>query len=212
MKPQVKKDFYFKKKYRDLNRFISYYYQIEMTLKVLNKGDKVLEIGIGDRVFSDYLKKMGIDIATCDFDKDLKPDYVADVKNLGVAENSFDVILAYEILEHLPFDDFAKCLKELKRASKKYVIISLPYRSACFEIIIKFPFIRTILKKQFIDIFLRIPLNFEEGISRQHFWEIDKNKFSFKKVRNIITNDFKIIKEFRPPVDYHHYFFILEIV
>ena len=127
------------------------------------------------------------------------------------SENSFDVVLAYEVLEHLPFEEIPKALSELHRVTSKYVFISLPYRSTGFELIIKFPLVRTLFKKLFLDIFLRMPLKFK-GIetSGQHYWEIDGFDYSLKKVRALLEKYFKIVKEVRPVLNHYHKFFILE--
>lgn len=210
--PQVDTKHYFRKKYDTLERFISYFYQIDLLTGVVTDANaKILEIGKGSGVFSDHIKKTGLQITTVDIDGSLKPDYTADVRKLPFQDNAFDAVVAYEILEHLPFEDFEKALQELKRVSKKHVLISLPYRSSGFEFILKLPFIRTLFKKPFLDFFVRWPLRFG-GIktSGQHYWEMDSWKYSFGKVKNILTKTFKITKTFRPPLNYYHYFFVLE--
>lgn len=209
MTTQVKKEHYFKKKYDDLDRFISYFYQINLARET--EPETILEIGKGNGTVSDYLKKLNYKVTTCDFDENLKPDYVADVRKLPFPDNSFDAVLAYEVLEHLPFEDFEKALGELKRVSKKNVLISLPYRSTGFEWMLKFPLIRTLFKRDFLNLFLRIPLKFGGiEVSGQHYWEIDGGKYPLRKVRKILKENLRITKEFRPPLNHYHYFFALE--
>ena len=206
---QVKKEHYFKKKYDDLSRFVSYFYQIDLARSV--NPENILEIGKGNGTVSDHLKKIGFSVTTCDFDKNLNPDIVADVRSIPSADNSFDAILAYEILEHLPFDQFEKCLQELKRISKKYVLISLPYKSTSFEFIFKFPGVRSLFKKDFFRWLFRIPLKFGGiQVSGQHYWEIDLFQYPLRKVRGILAKHFKIIKEFSLPLNSYHRFFLLE--
>lgn len=209
MNSQVNKSHYFQKKYDDLNRFISYFYQVDL-IKSLD-AKSVLEIGKGSGFVSNYLKKAGYKVKTADFDESLKPEYVADVRDLSSVREKFDVVAAYEVLEHIPFEDFGKALGEIAKVSKKYVIMSLPYRSSGFELVLKFPFVRTLLKKPFIDLFLRIPLRFG-GIktSGQHYWEIDSGRWSLGKVRRVIRKYFTIQKEVRPVLNHYHYFFVLE--
>lgn len=221
MNIQVKKDHYSGEKYDDLSRFISYFYQANLAQEVFeyntntrmdtNNTNKILEIGKGNGFFSDYLKKNSYQVTTCDFDKNLSPDIVADVRSLPIPDNSFDLVTAFEILEHIPFEDLPKALGELRRISKKYAIISLPYRSSVFEFIFKFPGIRTIFKKPFLDFAVRIPLKFGGiEVSKQHYWEIDGWKWSLGKVRKKIKEHFKIVKEVRPPLNHYHQFFVLE--
>ena len=206
---QVDKKHYFRKKYDNLGRFISYSYQIDLTDE-LNVG-KILEIGKGNGFFSDYMKKCGLDLTTCDFDANLSPDVVADVRKLPFKDGEFEAAVAFEILEHIPFEDFPKALAELKRVSSRYVVISLPYDSTGFEWIFRFPGIRTILKRDFLNLFLRIPLKFGGiEVSGQHYWEIDRWRYRLPKVRGEIKKHFKILKEVRPPMNHYHYFFVLE--
>ena len=207
--PQVKKEHYFQKRYDDLERFISYFYQIDLARE--DKPETILEIGKGNGTVSDYLKKLDYKVTTCDFDENLKPDYVVDVRKLPFPDNSFDAILAYEVLEHLPFEDFEKALGELGRVSKKIVLISLPYRSTGFEWIFKFPLIKTLFKKDFFDLFLRIPLKFGGiEVSGQHYWEIDGGQYPIRKIRKFLKKNFLILKELRRPLNHYHYFFTLE--
>lgn len=214
--PQVKKEHYLRRKYDTLERFTSYYYQIdsihEAMLSAGNKSDfKILEVGKGNGFVSDYLKKFDYNVTTADFDPELKPDVVADIRKLPFQNGSFDLVMACEVLEHLPFQDFEKTLEELKRVSGKHVMISLPYRSTGFEAVFKFPFVRSLLRTSFLDLFFRIPLKFGGiEVSKQHYWEIDIWKYSFRKIKNIIGKHFKIVKAVRPVLNHYHYFFLLE--
>ena len=202
--------YYRSKKYDNLERFISYYHQIDEARKI--SADSILEIGIGGSVVSDYLKNIGKHITTCDFDKNTGAAIISDVRNIGVNDNSFDLVMACQILEHIPFEDFEKALTEIKRVSKKYVIISLPYRLTYFEMIFKFPFIRTLFKRDFFDFTIKKAIKFS-GFEKsgQHYWEIDQKQYKLKDVRNKINKYFKILNEFSPILNKYHYFFILEL-
>ncbi len=101
-------------------KFITYWHQIHEVQKT--KPKKFLEIGIGDGFVSNYLgKKKKIKVVTFDNDKKLNPDFVGDINFLSkyFPKNSFDTILCAEVLEHLPFSSFKKCLKEMNKISKK---------------------------------------------------------------------------------------------
>ncbi len=212
-KTQKNRSHYFKPKYNNLDRFISYFYQIDLISKLVTDKakDRVLEVGVGAGIGSNYLKMAGFSMFTCDFDKDLNPDYVADIRSIPAEPDSFKVVTAFEVLEHLSFHDFEKALLEMKRISSKYVLISLPYRSTGFEFVFRFPGIRTIFKKNLISFLLRIPLKFG-GIesSGQHYWEIDGFKYKLGKVLKILKNNFKSVKKIRPVLDGYRLFFVLE--
>ena len=123
--------------YDHVNRFISYHYQIEAIRNIKKKN--ILEIGKGNGLVSDYLTKIGLKITTCDISKDLKPDIISSVTDLKIPDKSYDCVVAYQVLEHIPFDDFEKALLEMKRVSKDYVIISIPSPSLYFGFFLVFP-------------------------------------------------------------------------
>lgn len=205
---QVPKKLYYDK-YDNVKRFISYFYQIDI-VRELNP-QKTLEIGIGNKTTTNYLKQRGMKIDTCDFDKELEPDYVADIRKLPFKNKSYDLVMACEIIEHIPWEDVEKALNELHRVSKKHVIISIPYSSIGFEFIFKVPLVSKILKKPFLNLFFRIPYFFL-GIkfSGEHYWEMGRKNYSKRKIRSTFKKHFKIVKEVRPILNSYHHFFVLE--
>lgn len=210
-KVQVKSGHYKKRSYNSLERFISYYYQVDSILQ-LEGVNSLLEIGSGNGIISKHIPIYGIDVTTCDFDANVSPDIVADVRNMPIKDKSYDATVAFQVLEHIPFEDFEKALSEISRISKRYVIISLPYRSSYFEFIFKFPGIRTLFKRNFFDLSMRFPISFGGfETSGQHYWEIDRKKYSLNKVRASLKKFFKIKKEFSPILNKFHYFFLLQV-
>jgi len=209
-KIQVKEGYYVKKKYNSLPRFISYFYQID-TLSSLEDVKDVLEIGPGNKLVSRELENLGYKVTTCDFDESINPDVVSDVRNLPFKDNTFDCIIACQILEHVNYDEFEKVLEKMSKITKKYLIISLPNRHTGFEFIFKFPFIQTLLKKNFLDLNFQIPVKFpgfkESG---QHYWEIDFWTTSQAKVEKSLKRNFEILNKFKPPLNKYHQFYVLK--
>lgn len=209
--PQISSQRYMKKGYITLERSISYYYQLHETMQLVDPGASVFEIGIGSGLVSAQLRQLGYHVTTCDFDETVQPDVVADVRQLPVADSSHDVVMACQILEHLPWDQFGIALAELARVSKRYVLISLPRRHTGFEWIIKVPGIHTLFKRGFLDLFLPIPLKFPGfAESGQHYWEIDQWVTSQAMVRRELEKMFHVRKIFSPPLNKYHVFFVLE--
>lgn len=209
-KPQITDiDYYQKDKYDSVERFITYYYQIFLAKKLACKN--ILEIGIGNGLVSNYLNNSGAQVTTCDFDQANNPDVVADVRQIPLGDGAFDLVMACQVLEHVPFEDFPKILKEFYRLSTKYVIISLPVRSSYFEIVLRLPFVRSLFHRNFLDFYFRKLLNFAGfDSSGQHYWEIDRKKYTFAMIRNAVQEKFHIISEFSPVLNKYHYFLILE--
>ncbi len=205
---QVEKEHYYRK-YDNLPRFISYFYQIDLT-KNLNP-ERILEVGVGNKTVSNYLRQHGFNVTTCDLDKELKPDYVADIAKLPFKDSSYDAVMACEILEHLPWGEVDSALRELHRVTKKYIIVSVACSRAAFELVFRFPRIAKILKRPFINLFFRVPLLFVKIQSRgQHYWEIGRWKYPIGKIRGLLRKKFKILKEVTPVLSSYHRFFILE--
>lgn len=201
------------KEYIDLYRFISYFYQIDLVRKVFStsiKKKSILEVGVGNKIVSDYLKKEGMIVETCDVDESLNPDYIGDIRNMFI-KKKFDVVVAYELLEHIPFekeyDGVKEALVRLYELSKKHVIISIPYSSARFEMV----FNLSVLKRYTKSILFRIPYFFKAiKFNGEHYWEMGRKNYSLNKVRKMLQRYFTIKEEIIPILNSYHYFFVLE--
>lgn len=168
------------------------------------KPKTVLEIGVGNKIVFDCLKREGIEVQTLDVDKELNPDFEGSVEKILLKDNSFDVVLCAEVLEHLPFNKFEQCLKELKRVSKKYVVLSLPHFGPPVKVHFKVPFIKESRKS------FKIPYHPQHKAGGVHYWEIGKKGYSPKKIKAIIAKYFRIKKDFVPFENQYHHFYILE--
>jgi len=173
--------------YMNKRRWNSYWYQIQ---EVKNTNpEKVLEVGIGHGIVSDYLKKLGIEVTTFDINEEREPDVVGNVLNLTehFENNSFDTILCAEVLEHLPFEKFTKALSELAASTKESVVLSLPV----FGLPIHFEF--SVLKKD-INLTTRLPSPIKYEGAQSHHWEINRKGYSKKRVLKEIRLFFKVKK------------------
>lgn len=208
MKPQpeiqVRKKHYLNLAYDSKNRWISYWYQINEIIK--SEPKTILEIGVGNKTVSDYLKKLGYKVTTLDFDKALKPDIVGDIRSYDFKNRTFDAVFAAEVLEHLPFKDFKKALKQIKKVVKKKVIISLPHFSIT-DMYFGIKIIPYISKKEFS---LKVDIPIKHKFLGEHYWEIGKKNYKLARICNEIKSaGFKIDKEYYPKENPRHHFFIL---
>jgi len=97
---QIAKHEYTFEKYTGIDRFSSYWYQLREIMA--SQPDTVLEVGVGESVVANYLKAMTeVAYTSADFAEDLSPDVVADVRALPFADNAYDTVCAFEVLEHL---------------------------------------------------------------------------------------------------------------
>jgi len=192
--------------YSNKERWVSYYHQIKL-VKDLIKSGTVLEVGIGNGVVAKYLDSL-YEVKTVDIIKELNPDYVASVEDLGLlADNSVDVSLCAEVLEHLPFDKFSKCLSELRRVSKDYVVISLPYWGYTFGFRARLPYFGSKTIK------FKVSGVKPHQFKGQHYWEIGKRGFSLKTIKKSIQDSgLHVLKSFWDLDDPYHYYFVLKII
>lgn len=206
---QVSPDQYYKA-YDHLPRFICYFHQIELVKSLSPKT--VLEIGIGNKTVSNYLRQHGYQLTTVDFDRQLEPDYIADVRALPFENDSFDVVLASEIIEHLPWADVDQALSELHRVSKKHVIISVPYCSTCTEFTIRLPTpLQKLLGRMYLDLLIALPHFFRNfKFNGEHYWELGTKGRSVRNFKNLLHKWFKILKEVRPILVPSDRFLVLE--
>lgn len=197
---------YYSDSYTTVFRWISFYHQIELVRRF--QGENILEVGIGDKTSSNYLRRHGINITTCDFDASLEPDVLGDVRQLPFEDNSFHCVSAFEILEHIPWSDVDCALSELSRVSSENVVVSVPYYSPALNMVVKLPKVRRL-----VNLLVRIPIPFirthcpPDG---SHCWEIGRKHFPLKRIRGAIRKWFEIIDESSPPLVPGHYFFTLK--
>lgn len=205
MKPQVSRNHYFNKSYDSKERFISYWHQINEIVRL--EPDSVLEIGIGSGFVSKYLKERDINITTLDFDPNLNPDRVGSVLDIPFEDNSFDIVACYEVLEHLPFEDFNKALAEIYRVSKTYAILSLPDVNRVYHVYGHIPKVG-VLKRLIPLPRLKRPIHNFYG---EHYWEIGKVGYPLSKIiNNIQKSGFKIEETYRVFEHPYHRFFTLK--
>lgn len=95
----------------------------------------ILDVGCGNGVFVNSLREIRPDLEIHAMDRSRKAlEYVktdkteGDIVDMPFNEGSFDCVTCLEVLEHLPKAAYDLAIKELVRVSKKYIIISVPYK------------------------------------------------------------------------------------
>jgi SAM-dependent methyltransferase len=197
--------------YDHLPRFVSYWHQLSEVLKRTDLSTKMLEVGIGNGFTSNYLKSRGYDIQTFDNDPNNKPDYLGDLLNTGFRDGQFDVVLCFQVLEHLPYENFKSALNEMSRVTSKYVVISVPDARRYIEISFKFLFQRLSvnLLQSVPTFFLRNPTKVKEN---GHYWEIGWRGYALSSILRNIPFSLKLEKNYRVPGNAYHHIFVFKKV
>jgi ubiquinone/menaquinone biosynthesis C-methylase UbiE len=192
-------------KFNKKKRVFSYWYQVNEIF--IHSPKNILEIGIGNGFVSDYLRKKGFKVTTLDIDKNLNPDIIGNVLNIPFSNKSFDMVACFEVLEHLPYDNFTKALNEIYRVCYKYTIISLPDINRVCRFNIEIPKLGEIKKLIPIPRFKKVTLK-PGGV---HFWEIGVKNYPLQRIRSDIENVGFIIQNTYRIYEYpFHRFFILK--
>jgi len=94
----------------------------------------VIEVGCGNGVIINTLAEkkgnltrvVGVDLSEYALKFVKVEKYKQNINNLEFLDNSFDCVIASEVLEHLTTSDFQIGLNEIQRISKKYILVSVP--------------------------------------------------------------------------------------
>lgn len=206
--------------YLSRERWISFWYQILEVTQALKwedrilpmegsdpSGRSVLEIGPGPGIVSSVLRNMGVRVTTLDIDERLRPRVVGDVTRLPFADQSFDVVLIAEVLEHIPFSEVPRALRELSRVVRQSIVITLPHYaiftpSFAFKL---FPFVPRAS--------MVFPVSFPvlHRFDGQHYWEIGKWGTSLSQVKQTLTRHtgFLMKKDYLIEENPFHHVFVL---
>lgn len=66
-------------KFENQKHWMHYWHQLNILFSHLSEGDRILEIGVGTRFTSNYLKSKGYHLTTIDIDAKKQPDIVANI-------------------------------------------------------------------------------------------------------------------------------------
>lgn len=207
MKKQVDRNHYNFESYFHKRRWASIWNQLH---EILNLNPvSVLELGPGLGLFKQVAGMFGVCVETLDIDYELSPDYVGSVLELPFSENTYEVTCAFQMLEHLPYEDSLVAFAEMCRVSSFRVVISLPDASSGWSQSITIP------KLGVFNFFIPRPrVNYPvHKFDGDHYCEINKRGYSLDKVLadlTAISRDFGfvLVKNYRVPENPYHRFFV----
>ena len=95
----------------------------EITQRGFPQGTTILDVGGGDGALAWYLKQAGADWQVVLVDPETTG---GDGLNLPFEDNSFELVVSVDALEHIPADSREQFLKELCRVTRKGLFIHYP--------------------------------------------------------------------------------------
>ena len=186
-------------RYESAERWTSYYTQINEVLRFAPQT--CLEVGVGNGIVTDALKRQGVTVTTLDIDGQLEPDVVGSVEQIPLSDGVVDVALCAEVLEHLPFDRFETCVKELARVVRRGIVLSLPHWGYTARLVLDVPGLPKIRWAR------KLPIKKPIVPGGVHYWEIGRSDYPLERVTTILSHSFTIEHEALSPwMPYHHFF------
>jgi ubiquinone/menaquinone biosynthesis C-methylase UbiE len=161
-----------------------------------------LEVGAGSGVLAFLLGRQGKRVITADPYPVVQPNVLAALPSLPLADQCVDASLCFQVLEHLPLDLFPTCLNELRRVSRRWVIVSLPDRTVKIG--------RKAWVRQIIYRVIRHPKHWRpRPIHPQHYWELGPKDVSYDTVVAAARqNGLTLVQQFTNRQNRYHRFFL----
>ena len=110
-------------------------YQVQVLFDLLslipNDVTNILDVGCGDGHITNKLPQnievVGIDISEEALKQVKRKTYLAEITQIPFSEESFDLVMANDVIEHLIDSDYEKAIEEMFRVAKRYVILTVPH-------------------------------------------------------------------------------------
>lgn len=201
---QVDTDHYQFQRYIDKARWMSLWHQLDEIARL--KPRQVLEIGPGAGLFASIARTLGLHVETLDMDPDLKPDHVAPIREMPFAAASFDAVCAFQVLEHLPYEDSLQAFQEMVRVSRRHVVISLP--DAMHALVIQTKLSK--LEWHQLLLPLRLLPARPHQFDGQHYWEVEKKNYSLQRITRDLSRFATLSRTYRVAENPYHRFFVFE--
>lgn len=186
------------------------------TLKALEGVKSILEIGPGEGFAARNLRELGYEYDTLDFEGAHEPTIRADFRALDpeTVSRRYDVVCAFQVLEHFPYQEFPAHLARLRALSTQYVFISLPYSCRGFSVRLNLQNGQSKRKNRRFDFYRGTNLpnrSYRPEFVKEfpwavHYWEIGRKGFKLRRVlRDIEACGLKIQARFHAANPFHYH-------
>lgn len=196
-------------------------YLLQMTIINSLNCKKVLEIGPGEQFVARNLRELGYIYHTLDILESHNPTFISSLMDFDEGDylNEYDIVCAFQVLEHMPYEDFNKCLMKMTKIAKRYIVISVPfsckgYRKTHTE------YYGQNNSNVLVDEEHFEPTNLPNRKYRKeymlefpwavHYWEIGRQGFPLERIQGDIEScGLKILRQFHARNPFH-YFMVME--
>lgn len=205
-------------------RFTSLQFQISEITLLGNSVNRILELGPGHGYLSTMAKLLGYDVTTVDLDPENGADYLGDVRSVQIDE-TFDLVAAFEILEHMPYRDSMEVISSLRSLTERYLFVSVPAQSHSLRVQVQVPHIIAPRRLGFgwlrspLGIDLRwewpraqdLPLVDREDYWNPHYWELGRRSYPKSRfLGDLRKAGFQVVKSFHNPAHAFHFFVLAQ--
>jgi SAM-dependent methyltransferase len=190
--------------YNRKGRWASYWHQVDEVLGT--QARTCLEIGTGPGEVRDALTRFGVEVTAVDVDAELEPQFVGDVRDLPCDEASYDVVLAAQVLEHLPWRDVPRAVSEIRRVCRSHAVVSLPQSGLALGVGLSTSISR--IGEPGLSVRVGSPRRYR--FDGQHYWQVGARGTGRRAVRDVLSAGFSIIREYAVPEFTYHRFYVLE--
>ena len=178
---QVDSSHYWTDTYLCKDRFLSLQEQFTAVLRL--NPTSILEIGPGPGLLKGILKQRCRKVMTLDVADDVGPDVVGEVSRMPLTDATFDLVCAFQMLEHIPWDHLPAALREMARVCERHVLFSVPDNNYMKRTVLSFEM--SLAER---SLALRVRKRMHRGLSnpKEHSWEIGVPPVTSERVRAVI--------------------------
>jgi len=202
--PQVDPSHYEFRSYMSKERWNSVWHQLDEVMRLAPAN--VLEIGPGPGVFGRVAALFGTRVDTLDLDRNLHPNCIGSATALPFSDDAYDVVCAFQMLEHLPYEQSMSAFHEMARVARNAIVISLPDASPASRLEFRIPKIGT-----FKGLIRRPFRRRHHEFDGQHYWEINKRGHSLKAVVADLSTVCRPVRSYRVYEHPFHRIFVFRI-
>jgi SAM-dependent methyltransferase len=201
---QVEAGHYAFARYMSAPRWASLWHQLDTVLRLQPR--RVLEVGPGPGVFKRVAAQFGVAVETLDLDPELKPDHIGSATALPFDDGAFDLVCAFQMLEHLPYEQSLRAFEQMLRVARRHVVLSLPDARTMWRFSFHVP------RRGSVDWLLPKPsVGLRPHVfDGEHHWELNTQQHPLAQVVADLSARCRLDRTWRVPELAYHRFFVFD--